>query len=216
MQSLADGVHSFQEHYFASHREFFRQLAERGQAPETLFITCSDSRVVPTLLTSTEPGELFIVRNVGNIVPHVSLPGGTAAAIEYAIEALHVKNVVVCGHTHCGAMQAVLDPASVARLPLVNRWLAQTDRVRTIVQERYKHLEGDALVTAASMENVLVQLENLREFSFVAERLDRGTLRMSGWVFMIETGAVFEFEPSTGQFMDIARNSVRPPAPTSP
>jgi carbonic anhydrase len=215
MHRLADGVHSFQEHYFARHREFFRLLAERGQAPETLFITCSDSRVVPTLLTSTEPGELFIVRNVGNIVPHVSMPGGTAAAIEYAVEVLHVENVIVCGHTHCGAIQAVLNPASMARLPFVNRWLAQTERVRAIVEERYKHLEGDALVTAAAMENVLVQLENLRAFSFIAERLERGILRMSGWVFVIETGAVFEFDPASGQFMDIARHSSLPP-PVSP
>jgi carbonic anhydrase len=210
MQRLVDGVHSFQEHYFARHREFFRQLAERGQRPETLFITCSDSRVDPTLLTSTKPGELFIVRNVGNIVPDVSLPGGTAAAIEYAVEALHVENVIVCGHTHCGAIQAVLDPASMARLPFVKRWLAQTDRVRMIVKERYRHLEGDALVTACVQENVLVQLENLRAFAFVAERLRQGTLRMSGWVFKIETGEVFEFEPASGQYVDIARLSTPP------
>jgi carbonic anhydrase len=213
MQRLVDGVHSFQEHYFAERRALFRQLAERGQRPDTLFITCSDSRIDPTRLCSAEPGELFIVRNVGNIVPHAALPGGTAAAIEYAIEVLQVENVVVCGHTHCGAIQAVLNPASMDRLPFVKRWLAQTDRVRTIVQERYEqHLEGAALVTAAVEENVLVQLENLREFSFVAERLERGTLRMSGWVFAIETGAVFAFDPVSGQFLDIAAQSIPPPS----
>ena len=94
MQKLVDGVHAFQGEYFAKHRSRFRPLADRGQHPETRFITCSDSRVDPNLITTTEPGELFIVRNVGNLVPHVSVPGGTAAAIEYAVEVLGVANVV--------------------------------------------------------------------------------------------------------------------------
>lgn len=216
MQRLVDGVHSFQEHYFAKHRALFEQLADKGQRPETLFITCSDSRVVPTLLTSTEPGELFIVRNVGNIVPQVTLPGGTAAAIEYAVEALNVDNIVVCGHTHCGAIQALLNPETMAKLPFVKKWLAQSDRVRAIVQERYAHLAGDELVTAAVQENVLVQLEHLRAFPFVAERLERGTLQLSGWIFRIETGGVFEFDPTMGQFLDIATHSVPPSAIATP
>ncbi|HZU81326.1 MAG TPA: carbonic anhydrase, partial [Polyangiaceae bacterium] len=202
--------------YFAGRQALFRQLAERGQRPETLFITCSDSRIDPTRLCSAEPGELFIVRNVGNIVPHVSLPGGTAAAIEYAVEALDVQNVVVCGHTHCGAIQAVLHPATMDRLPFVKRWLAQTDRVRTIVRERYQHLEGDALVTAAVAENVLVQLENLRAFSFIAERLERGALHLSGWVYSIETGTVFGFDPATSQFVDVTTPTAPPPPFAAP
>jgi len=116
MEKLVEGVHTFRSQYFANHRSLFRHLAERGQKPETLFITCADSRVVPNLITNTEPGELFLVRNVGNIVPRANLPGGTAAAIEYAIEVLGVTDVIVCGHTHCGAMQALLDPASVEHL----------------------------------------------------------------------------------------------------
>ncbi len=217
MQRLVDGVHSFQEQYFAKRRAFFEQLAQ-GQRPETLFITCSDSRIVPTLLTSTEPGELFIVRNVGNIVPDVNLPGGTAAAIEYAVEVLQIANIVVCGHTHCGAMQAILNPDTTARLPFVRRWLAQTARLREIVQERYQHLSGPDLVTAAAQENVLVQLENLRAFPFIGERLERGSLQLSGWIFGIETGGVFEFDPGSGQFLDIATHSVPPtaPAPSAP
>jgi carbonic anhydrase len=211
MQRLVNGVHSFQEHYFAKRRAFFEQLVERGQSPETLFITCSDSRIVPTLLTSTEPGELFIVRNVGNIVPEVNLPGGTAAAIEYAVEVLKIANIVVCGHTHCGAMQAILNPDTTATLPFVRRWLAQTSRLREIVQQRYQHLSGADLVTAAAQENVLVQLENLRAFPFISDRLERGSLQLSGWIFMIETGGVYEFDPASGQFLDIATRSVPPP-----
>jgi carbonic anhydrase len=210
MQKLADGVHAFHAQYFATHRALFRRLAERGQHPETLFITCSDSRVVPNLITSTEPGDLFIVRNVGNVVPHVTVPGGTAAAIEYAVEVLGVTNVIVCGHTHCGAVDAILNPETMDRLPFVKRWLAQGERVRAIVAERYAHLEGAARMLAAVEENVLVQLENLRAFPNVAERLERGVLAMSGWVFEIGSGDVFEFDPHSGQFGPIAP-SIPPP-----
>jgi carbonic anhydrase len=211
MQKLVEGVHAFQAQYFARHRDLFRKLAERGQRPDALFITCSDSRVVPNLITSTEPGDLFIVRNVGNIVPHVTLPGGTAAAIEYALEVLGVTDIIVCGHTPCGAIQALLDPSSMDRLPLVKRWMSQAERVRDIVSERYAHLDEPARLTAAVEENVLVSLENLRAFPFVAERLASGTLSLSGWVYKIETGQVFGFEPRLGQFVDMAAPSIPPP-----
>ena len=219
MQKLVDGVHTFRSQSFATYRALFRRLAERGQRPETLFITCSDSRVVPNLITNTDPGDLFLVRNVGNIVPSVNLPGGTAAALEYAVEVLGVTDVIVCGHTHCGAMQALLDPKSVDRLPLVKRWLAQSDRVRTIVEERYAHLGPQERLTAAVEENVLVQLENLRTFDFVARRLESGALKMNGWVFKIATGDVFDFDPISGQFVRLASEdrealSARPPPAT--
>jgi carbonic anhydrase len=210
VQKLVDGVHAFRSQYFASHRALFRRLADRGQHPETLFITCSDSRVVPNLITSTEPGDLFIVRNVGNVVPHVTVPGGTAAAIEYAVEVLGVTTVIVCGHTHCGAVNAILNPETMDRLPFVKRWLAQGERVRQIVAERYAHLDEAARMLAAVQENVLVQLENLRAFPNVADRLDRGVLQMSGWVYEIAAGEVFEFDPSSGQFGPIGPSSVPP------
>jgi carbonic anhydrase len=204
VQKLVDGVHAFREQYFRQNRRLFQRLVESGQHPDALFITCSDSRVVPTLITNAAPGDLFIVRNVGNLVPDVSLPGGTAAAIEYAVEVLGVGSVIVCGHTHCGAIQALLDPKTMDRLPFVRRWLAQAERLRTIVGERYAHLEGAERVTAAVEENVLVQLENLRAYPFIAERLDRGMLQMSGWVFKIETGEIFDFDPAQGQFVPMA------------
>jgi carbonic anhydrase len=215
MQKLVDGVHAFRAQYFASHRGLFRRLVDRGQHPETLFITCSDSRVVPNLITSTEPGDLFLVRNVGNVVPHVTVPGGTAAAIEYAIEVLGVTNVVVCGHTQCGAVNAILHPESMDRLPFVKRWLAQGERVRAIVAERYAQLPEEARMLAAVEENVLVQLENLRAFPNVATRLEAGTLTMSGWVYDIATGDVWEFDPHTGQFGPIGSPSILP-APAAP
>jgi carbonic anhydrase len=213
MQKLVDGVHAFRAQYFARHRRLFRRLVEGGQHPEVLFITCSDSRVVPNLITSTEPGDLFLVRNVGNVVPHVTVPGGTAAAIEYAVEVLGVTNVIVCGHTHCGAINAILNPETMNNLPFVRRWLAQGERVRAIVAERYGHLDEPARMLAAVQENVLVQLENLRAFPNVGERLDRGVLTMSGWVYDIPTGDVFDYDPSTGQFGPIGAPSIVPPPP---
>jgi carbonic anhydrase len=203
VQKLEAGIHHFQANYFASHRGLFEQLAEAGQRPETLFITCCDSRVVPNLITSTEPGELFIVRNVGNIVPSVGrgVLGGVSAAIEYAVEVLEVGHVIVCGHTNCGAIEAILEPMTVAHLPFVSRWLAESERIPHLIAERYGSLEGEARMTAAVQENVLVQLENLRSFEFVARRLDSGVLKMSGWVFRIATGDIFDYDPVTGQFL---------------
>ncbi len=205
MQKLEAGIHQFQANYFANNRGLFERLAEGGQRPETLFITCSDSRVVPTLITNTAPGELFIVRNVGNIVPAVyrGVLGGVSAAIEYAVEILEVSDVIVCGHTHCGAIDAILHPERVAHLPFVSRWLTESSLIPTLIEQRYAHLEGEARITAAVQENVLVQLENLRSFDFVTKRLDSGRLKMRGWVFKIATGEVFDYDPIGGQFMQL-------------
>jgi carbonic anhydrase len=203
VQKLEAGIHQFQANYFASNRRLFEKLAETGQRPETLFITCSDSRVVPNLITTAAPGELFIVRNIGNIVPSVDrgVLGGVSAAIEYAVEVLEVSDVIVCGHTHCGAMDAILSPERVSHLPFVARWLNESSSIPKLIEERYGHLEGEQRLTAAVQENVLAQLENLRTFKFVARRLESGTLKMSGWVFKIATGDVFDYDPVSGQFL---------------
>jgi len=211
VQKLEAGIHHFQATYFASNRTLFEQLAETGQRPETLFITCCDSRVVPTLITNAAPGDLFIVRNVGNIVPSVErgVLGGVSAAIEYAVEVLQVGHVIVCGHTHCGAIAAILRPDRVAHLPFVARWLAESSRIPKLIEERYGYLDGEQRMTAAVQENVLVQLENLRTFEFVARRLESGTLKMSGWVFKIATGDVFDYDPTSGQFMQLGGEDER-------
>jgi carbonic anhydrase len=206
VQKLGAGIHHFQANYFATNRELFEQLAEAGQRPETFFVTCSDSRVVPNLITNAPPGELFTVRNVGNIIPSATggPMGGVAAAIEYAVEILEVENIIVCGHTNCGAIEAILDPEKVAHLPAVSRWLAESSRIPKLIEERYGNLEGDARMTAAVEENVLLQLENLRSFPFLARRLEAGVLKMSGWVFKIATGDVFDYDPVSGQFLPLS------------
>jgi carbonic anhydrase len=211
MQKLADGIHEFQNTYFAKHKELFQRLVTDGQRPETLFITCSDSRLDPNRLTNASPGDLFIVRNIGNVVPK-ALPGGTAAAIEYAVCFLEVEQIVICGHTHCGAIQAVLEPSRMDQLPYVKRWLAETTRVRGIVEERYGHLSDAARMTAAVEENVLVQIENVRSFPFVAERLAAGKLHLSAWVYKIETGEVFGYDPELGQYTSLTSKSTPPPS----
>jgi carbonic anhydrase len=205
VQKLQAGIHHFQANYFATHRELFQRLSEHGQRPETLFITCSDSRLVPHLITTAAPGDLFIVRNVGNIVPSVArgVLGGVSAAIQYAVEVLDVSSVIVCGHTQCGAIDAILHPERVQHLQFVSRWLAESAQIPGLIEERYGALEGEARMTAAVQENVLVQLENLRSFDFVARRLDSGRLKMSGWVFKIATGDVFDYDPVSGQFQPL-------------
>ena len=222
MQKLHSGIHHFHANYFASNRRLFERLATNGQRPETLFITCCDSRVVPNLITTAGPGELFIVRNVGNIVPsvHRGVMGGVSAAIEYAVEVLEVSDVIVCGHTNCGAIDAIMRPERMEHLPFVARWLRESSTIPKLIGERYGHLEGEARMIAAVEENVLVQLENLRSFDFVARRLESGALKMSGWVFKIATGEVFDYDPVSEQFMLLAAEgeerrplTSRPPPP---
>ena len=203
MHKLVKGIHSFQRGFFATHRTLFEKLATEGQNPETLFITCSDSRVVPNLITGAAPGDLFIVRNVGNVVPRLHLPGGTAAAIEYATEVLNVKDIIVCGHTQCGAIDVVLNPEKTDALPLVKRWLAETAKVRDIIETRYADLAPAEKAIVAVQENVLAQLEHLREYPGVAKRLESGTLQVSGWVFEIGTGQVYVFDPDVMEFVPL-------------
>ncbi len=203
MQKLVKGIHSFQRGFFATHRQLFERLATDGQNPETLFITCSDSRVVPNLITSAPPGDLFIVRNVGNVVPRPGLEGGTHAAIEFATEVLGVKDIVLCGHTQCGAIDAVLNPEKMASLPSVRRWLAETSKVKELVEKEYADLSPEERSIVAIEENVLAQLEHLREYPFVARRLEEGTLQLSGWVFDIASGLVYDFDPDEMEFVPL-------------
>ena len=208
MQKLIQGVHRFQNEDFRPLQGLFEQLS-KGQNPETLFITCSDSRIDPNMLTRSQPGELFILRNAGNIVPpHGAANGGEAATIEYAVAGLGVKDIIICGHSHCGAMQGLLQPEMISQLPAVSSWLSNAETTRRIVHDNYKHLHGDQLVTATVEENVLVQLENLRTLPAVASRLVKGDLHLHGWVYKIETGEVFAYDSTSGQFVPVAQYKI--------
>lgn len=204
MQRLIEGIHQFQQENFRPLKGLFEQLA-RGQSPETLFITCSDSRIDPNLLTRSQPGELFILRNAGNIVPpHGAANGGEGATIEFAVAGLGVKDIIICGHSHCGAMKGLLEPETVTSLPTVAAWLSHAATTQRIIRENYGHLEGQKLLTATVEENVLVQLENLKTLPSVASRLIRGDLHLHGWVYKIETGEVFAFDSRSGQFVPLS------------
>lgn len=204
MQKLVDGIHEFQRNYFSQDQKLFETLAE-GQSPLALFITCSDSRINPNYLTQTRPGELFILRTAGNIVPsYGAVYGGEAATIEYAVSALNVKDIIVCGHSHCGAMAGLLNPQLVEKMPAVKAYLEHAESTRRIVSENYEHLtDPDKRLILTVEENVLVQIENLKTHPSVAAAISRGSLKLHAWVYKFETGDVFNFNPDEGQYLPL-------------
>ena len=204
MQKLVEGIHRFQSHIFTRQRRLFERLAD-GQSPQALFITCSDSRINPNLLTQTGPGELFILRTAGNIVPpYGAVWGGEAGTIEYAVAVLKVKDIVVCGHSHCGAMAGLLHPETLSELKAVRELLKHAEATERIIKENYAHLTDEkARLTATIEENVLVQLENLRTHPYVRAALSRGELNLHGWVYKFESGQVFAYDSQEGQFLPL-------------
>lgn len=201
MRKIIDGIQHFQSSVFNESKQTFERLAE-GQHPLALFITCSDSRIAPSLLTQTEPGELFILRNAGNIVPaYGTVDGGESATIEYAVAALQVKDIVICGHSHCGAMGGLLNLPAVESLPSVRSWLRHAESTRRIIEENYKDVtDPQERLTATVEANVLVQLENLRTHPSVAAALERNDLNLHGWVYRFETGQVFANQAGSQKF----------------
>lgn len=183
-QQLLDGVRRFRTAAYPPRKERFEALAS-GQSPNTLFVTCSDSRIDPSLITQTEPGELFVIRNAGNLIPAcgVESSGGEAATLEYAVVVLGVKDIVVCGHSHCGAMAALLAPDTLDALPEVRSWLGHAES--TLEKVRAAGEGADAVRL-----NVVAQLENLRSYPFVREREERGELALHGWVYVFERGDI--------------------------
>jgi carbonic anhydrase len=205
MQRLIEGVHKFQRDEFGNYRKLFRKLSREGQNPHTLFITCSDSRVLAELITQSQPGDLFVVKNIGNIVPPANVRGdtnSTAAAVEFAVETLRVNDIVVCGHSQCGAIAALLDKKPVSdTTPHLRDWLKLATPVLETMKTDYAHLpEGAAKETAAAEENVLFALDSLHSYSCVQERLMDGSLRLHGWFFKIATAELFAYDPETRQF----------------
>jgi carbonic anhydrase len=190
VEKLLGGISRFQKHVYPQHQDLFEELA-LGQRPEALFITCADSRIDPCLLTQTKPGELFICRVIGNIVPpYPDAIGGVSATIEYAVGVLRVKAVIVCGHTDCGVMKGALNPDALEAFPNVKAWL------------RYAEVEHRDLL-ALTEHNVVAQLKNLRTHPSVAARLEQGDLTLHGWVYHIGEGTVTGYDDETGRFMAV-------------
>ncbi|MCC6847132.1 MAG: carbonic anhydrase [Deltaproteobacteria bacterium] len=203
MKKLIEGVLRFQNEVYPQHRELYQDLATT-QSPRWLLITCSDSRVVPSLIAQVGPGEIFICRNVGNIVPaHGEVSGGVAATIEYAVQLLGVLHIVVCGHSDCGAMRAVLHPENVAELPAVTRWIAYADRARAVVLETHPNAPESQKLEVLIQENVLAQLDNLRTLPSVAAKLRAGTLGIHGWTYDIQSGGFLAWDQDRGRWRPV-------------
>ncbi|WP_088890610.1 carbonic anhydrase [Leptolyngbya ohadii] len=202
MRKLIQGLNQFKESYVSTHRDLLEHLSH-GQKPRVLFITCSDSRIAPTMLTNTDLGDLFVIRNAGNIIPpYGAANGGEGAAVEYAIHALGIQQIVVCGHSHCGAMKGLLQLGSLEEeMPLVYDWLRHAEATRRLVKENYSDLSKDEMLEVAIAENVLTQIENLKTYPVVRSRLFQGKLMIFGWIYMIETGEVLAYDPETRSYV---------------
>lgn len=200
MQKIRDGIRRFQQEVHPAHRSLFETLAG-GQNPEALWITCSDSRVDPALITQALPGDLFVLRNAGNLVPPYGRGSGSeAATVEYAIRGLGVRHIVVCGHSRCGAMAAVLDPDSAAGMPAVQACLDSAGPPRLTGPE--------ATLENQVRRNVTQQLEHLRTHPAVRDAVERGELALHGWVYDFVAGRIDVLRGDSGEFVpltDVAR-----------
>jgi carbonic anhydrase len=205
MKALIEGFLKFQKEVFPQRTDLFKHLATT-QHPGTLFITCSDSRVVPELLTQQEPGELFVIRNAGNIVPSYSPhPGGVSATVEYAVAVLGVTDIVICGHSDCGAMTTVAKCKCVDHLPAVAGWLQHAESAKVINESR-PHADETAKVSSMVRENVIAQLANIQTHPSVRLAQEKGQLKLHGWVYDIETGSIDALDGSSRRFVSLAEH----------
>jgi carbonic anhydrase len=189
VEEIIAGVRAFQRDVHPQYRELFEQLSA-GQSPHAMVITCSDSRVDPFLFTQAQPGQLFVLRNAGNIVPeHSDFVGGVTATIEFAVVELKVPNIIICGHADCGAVQGLLHPEQIRHLPEVGNWLHHAAKARKLVEESGGVHAPDAMERAVEA-NVVVQLANLRTHPCVAAALDAQKIELHGWVYDFVTGAI--------------------------
>jgi carbonic anhydrase len=203
MNPFIAGYKKFRQEVFPKNAARYHALAN-SQTPKTLFITCADSRVMPSMLTQTEPGELFQCRVVGNLIPaHGNAAGGVTSAIEYAVMVLNVENIIVCGHSDCGAMRAFSHPEKLAELKAVQSWIEHADSAITLAKEHYAHLSGDDFLRELTKENVVSQLQHLRTHPCVATRLRKGSLHLYGWYYDIGEGTVEQFDPVLESFLPL-------------
>jgi carbonic anhydrase len=208
---LGRGVERFRSHVFPTRRALFERLAA-SQAPKALFLTCADSRIVPPLITHTGPGELFVERNPGNIVPvYEEIAVGVSASIEYAITVLGTRHVIVCGHSDCGAVHGLLHPAKLNDMPATSRWLRHGAEAARRLRCDGGSTDEASLLYRLTRQNVVVQMENLRTHPSVQMALAKGTLHIHGWVYDIGTGTVQAYDSTAGAFTDFPweRNAPR-------
>jgi len=199
MEEIVAGVRAFQRDVYPQNQELFARLAA-GQSPKAMMITCSDSRVDPLLLTQAQPGEMFVLQNAGNLVPRYGdAMGGVTATIEFAVVELRVANIIICGHSGCGAVAGVLKPELVQHMPSVATWLLHASVVRESMRDSGQLDAPDALQRAVEA-NVIVQLDNLHTHPAVADAHNAGRLQLHGWLYHIGTGAVTTYDPQRREF----------------
>jgi carbonic anhydrase len=202
VKKLLRGLDEFRQSYVRGHQDLLEQLSH-GQHPRVLFITCSDSRVDPNLITHTDLGELFVIRNAGNIIPpYGAANGGEGGTIEYAINALNIEQIIVCGHSHCGAMKGLLKLNKLQKdMPLVYDWLKHAEATRRLVQENYPDLTEEQLIETLVAENVLIQIDNLKTYPIIKTRLHQGKLKIYAWIYQIETGEILAYDGKTHTYV---------------
>jgi carbonic anhydrase len=211
VKKVLEGLTLFQRIAYPRHKELFERLA-KNQTPQAVFIACSDSRVVPNLLLQAEPGDLFIIRNAGNIVPPAgSSYGGTTASLEYAIVALGIRDVILCGHSNCGAMQGVLHPERLDGMPAVRQWVSYADTARRAAVESHPGADDETLLERVVDYNVIAQMRNLLTFPFVRPLVEKGELEIFAWVYDIASGRVKGLDASGRRFVPLGDTEMGSP-----
>ncbi len=204
MEKLIAGIAKFRSSPYEERKKLFSELAT-GQSPEVMFITCADSRIDPNLITQTDPGDLFVIRNAGNIVPpHAKNSGGMTASIEFAVAALGVQHIVVCGHSDCGAMKGALNPGALTDLPHVQNWLDHSRAAVETVRARTGDESPNALADVTE-ENVALQLQHLRTHPAVAAKVATGEVKLHGWVYNIGEGTIVALDEESNEFVPVEK-----------
>jgi carbonic anhydrase len=206
LEKLKKGILKFQTEVYPPSAEKYRKAASEPQKPSTLIVTCADSRIDPELITQSGPGEIFVTRNIGNLVPaYGEMMGGVSAVIEYAVSALKVRHIAVCGHSDCGAMKALLNPASLESLSSVKNWMRNAEAALSVTDSlSEKDEKPSERLRRLTEENVLLQLQHLRTHPSVAGVMAREELTLSGWVYDIGTGQVRISENGERAFRPVA------------
>ena len=213
MEHVLERAAHFRGKIFPDQSALYRRLASDGQSPKALMISCADSRVVPELITQAAPGDLFVCRNAGNIVPPFATQnGGVSSTVEYAVAALGVRDIIVCGHSDCGAMKALMNPEMLEGMPNVTAWLRHSHAAKCVVDGGYDNLEGADAVRTAALENVVVQLAHLRTHPSVAAGIARGEIALHGWFVDISAGMVLGLDGEGGRFVPIREDRPMPVA----
>ena len=207
---LIAGYQRFRDGYYQKNKELLLKLAQEGQSPKIAIVSCCDSRVDPSIILDCEPGSLFVIRNVANLVPPCkSCEGyhGTSSALEFAVKGLKVESIIVLGHTHCGGIKALMDNSpSTEPKSFISTWMQQFESVRNDILGNYKLVSQDQQYQACEQQGILQSLDNLMSFPWIASRVDEGNLKLHGWHYDLDSAELFAFQDNTKKFIKISES----------